>query len=110
MAECPEPVVCGGIYYAPGRENDLEYIERAKFAVAEYNSKTNGKLEYERLVKVGTQVVSGVIYYFTIEVKDGSVKKLYEASVFEKPWENIKKLDSFMPVATDDTKTTANAK
>jgi hypothetical protein len=49
-------------------------------------------------VKAKTQVVAGTMYYLTIEVKDGEVNKLYEAKVWEKPWENFKQLQEFKPV------------
>jgi hypothetical protein len=37
------------------------------------------------------------MYYFTNEAKDGEAKKLYEAKVWEKPWENFKELREFKP-------------
>ena len=90
----------GGIQDAPaGRENDLHTIELARFAVAEHNSKANAMLEFERLVKVRQQVVAGYMHYFTIEVKEGGAKKLYEAKVWEKAWENFKQLQDFKPAA-----------
>ena len=52
-------------------------------------------LEFEKLVKVRRQVVAGCMHYFTIEVKDGGDKKLYEAKVWEKAWENFKQLQDF---------------
>uniref|UniRef100_A0A0A9AAX7 Cysteine proteinase inhibitor n=1 Tax=Arundo donax TaxID=35708 RepID=A0A0A9AAX7_ARUDO len=87
------PVV-GGIQDAPeGRENDLHDLELARFAVDEHNKKA-----FEKIVKVKQQVVAGTMYYFTIEAKDGEVKKLYEAVVWEKPWMNFKELQDFKPV------------
>jgi len=90
----------GGVREAPaGRENDFEAIELARFAVAEHNSKTNAMLEFERLVKVRQQVVAGTMHHFTVEVMEaGGAKKLYEAKVWEKVWENFKQLQSFEPV------------
>ncbi|CAL4901435.1 unnamed protein product [Urochloa decumbens] len=90
----------GDVRDAPaGRENDLEAIELARFAVAEHNSKTNGMLEFERLVKVRQQVVAGIMHHFTVEVKEaGGAKKLYEARVWVKLWENFKQLQTFEPV------------
>nr|3UL5_A Chain A, Canecystatin-1 [Saccharum officinarum]3UL5_B Chain B, Canecystatin-1 [Saccharum officinarum]3UL5_C Chain C, Canecystatin-1 [Saccharum officinarum]3UL5_D Chain D, Canecystatin-1 [Saccharum officinarum]3UL6_A Chain A, Canecystatin-1 [Saccharum officinarum]3UL6_B Chain B, Canecystatin-1 [Saccharum officinarum] len=90
----------GDVRDAPaGHENDLEAIELARFAVAEHNSKTNAMLEFERLVKVRHQVVAGTMHHFTVQVKEaGGGKKLYEAKVWEKVWENFKQLQSFQPV------------
>ncbi|PWZ10303.1 Cystatin-1 [Zea mays] len=88
----------GGIQDVPGNENDLHLQELARFAVDEHNKKANALLGFEKLVKAKTQVVAGTMYYLTIEVKDGEVKKLYEAKVWEKPWENLKGLQEFKPV------------
>ncbi|CAM0954861.1 unnamed protein product [Alopecurus aequalis] len=85
----------------PGRptrtKNDLDVFELARFAVAEHNTKANALLEFERLVKVRHQLVAGSVHYFTIEVKEGGDKKLYEAKVWEKGWENFKQLQEFKP-------------
>ncbi|KAM0920741.1 hypothetical protein ACQ4PT_007310 [Festuca glaucescens] len=113
----------GGIQDVPaGRENDLGAIELARFAVAEHNTKAHGRiqqggrnfdagislvinemqnalLEFERLVKMRLQVVAGCMHYFTIEVSEGGAKKLYEAKVWEKAWENFKQLQEFKPAA-----------
>lgn len=88
----------GGIQDVPENENDLHLQELARFAVDEHNKKANALLGFEKLVKAKTQVVAGTMYYLTIEVKDGEVKKLYEAKVWEKPWEKFKELQEFKPV------------
>ncbi|GJN14812.1 hypothetical protein PR202_gb01674 [Eleusine coracana subsp. coracana] len=109
-------VICGGIQDAPGRENDLKLIKLARFAVAEYKKKTvlrstpfffasSWMLKFERLVKVRHQLVSGMLYFFTVKVKEGCTKKLYEATVWEQSWTNFKQLSSFRPVATETTTT-----
>jgi hypothetical protein len=46
---------------------------------------------------VKEQLVSGTLYYFTIEAKDGEAKKLYEAKVYECPWRNLMELRDFNP-------------
>uniref|UniRef100_A0ACD5VS52 Uncharacterized protein n=1 Tax=Avena sativa TaxID=4498 RepID=A0ACD5VS52_AVESA len=100
MAEADDkgPLV-GGIHDSPvGHENDLNVIDLARFAVSEHNKKANALLEFENLVKVKQQIVAGTMYYFTIQVKEGSAKKLYEAKVWEKQWENFKELKEFKPV------------
>lgn len=65
-----------------------------------YNTRVqNAMLEFERLVKVRHQVVAGTMHHFTVQVKEaGGGKKLYEAKVWEKVWENFKQLQSFQPV------------
>lgn len=58
----------------------------------------NALLEFVRVVKVKEQVVSGIIYYITIEAIDGGEKKLYEAKVWVKPWMKFKELLEFTPL------------
>ncbi|CAL4960893.1 unnamed protein product [Urochloa decumbens] len=87
----------GGITDVPQNDNDLQLQELARFAVDEHNKK-NALLAYEKLVKAKRQVVAGTMYYLTVEAKDGEAKKLYEAKVWEKPWENFKELQEFKPV------------
>nr|CAB3478603.1 unnamed protein product [Digitaria exilis] len=90
--------LAGGVTDVPQNDNDLHLQELARFAVDEHNKKANALLGYEKLVKAKTQVVAGTMYYLTIEVKDGDTKKLYEAKVWEKPWENFKEVQEFKPV------------
>lgn len=52
-------------------------------------------LEYKRLLGAKTQVVAGTMHHLTVEVADGETKKVYEAKVLEKAWENLKQLESF---------------
>jgi len=90
--------LAGGVTDVPQNENDIHLQELARFAVDEHNKKANALLGFEKLVKAKTQVVAGTMYYLTVEVKDGEAKKLYEAKVWEKPWENFKELQEFKPV------------
>lgn len=55
----------------------------------------NVNLEYRRLIGAKTQVVAGTMHHLTVEVADGETKKVYEAKVLEKAWENLKKLEDF---------------
>ncbi|GJM88954.1 hypothetical protein PR202_ga05541 [Eleusine coracana subsp. coracana] len=52
------------------RPNAQEMLISVKNPEALLDGK-NRMLEFERLVKVRTQVVAGVLYYFTVEVKEG---------------------------------------
>ncbi|RLN23252.1 cysteine proteinase inhibitor [Panicum miliaceum] len=100
--------LAGGVTDVPRNDNDIHLQELARFAVDEHNKKAicevsmfygkNALLGFEKLVKAKTQVVAGTMYYLTVEVKDGETKKLYEAKVWEKPWENFKELQEFKPV------------
>ncbi|XP_062000456.1 cysteine proteinase inhibitor A-like [Rosa rugosa] len=91
--------VVGGIHESQGSENSLEIDDLARFAVQEHNTKENAVLEFVRVVKTKQQVVSGTVYYLTIEATDGGQKKLFEAKVWVKPWLNFKEVQEFKPVA-----------
>ncbi|XP_019702175.1 cysteine proteinase inhibitor 12 [Elaeis guineensis] len=88
----------GGVHDAKEIQNSVEIEELARFAVEEHNKKANTLLEFGRVVKVKEQVVSGIIYYITIEASDGGKKKLYEAKVWVKPWMKFKELQEFIPL------------
>ncbi|XP_010491969.1 PREDICTED: cysteine proteinase inhibitor 1-like [Camelina sativa] len=75
--------------------NDLQVESLARFAVDEHNKNENVTLEYKRLLGAKTQVVAGTMHHLTVEVADGETKKVYEAKVLEKAWENLKQLESF---------------
>ncbi|KAI3723698.1 hypothetical protein L2E82_35454 [Cichorium intybus] len=88
----------GGVREAKGMENSLEIDDLAKFAVDEHNKKQNSLLEFGKVISTKQQVVSGTVYYITLEAKDGGAKKSYEAKVWVKPWMNFKELQAFGPV------------
>ncbi|CAO2177870.1 unnamed protein product [Urochloa humidicola] len=92
-----EAIIRGGVRDAPGRENDLGAIDLARFAVDAHNKNASSQLEFEKLVKVREQLVAGILHYFTIKAKDGEATKLYEAQVYECPWEDIMELKDFKP-------------
>lgn len=78
--------------------NDPSVTEIGAFAVAEYDKTSNADLKFIAVVKGETQVVAGIKYRLIVEAKDRSVVKRYEAVVWEKAWENFRKLTSFKPV------------
>ncbi|RRT36318.1 hypothetical protein GW17_00002951 [Ensete ventricosum] len=99
----------GGIYDS-GSQNSPEVEELARFAIDEHNKKSkpniqldlfygmvqNATLELVGVVKVKEQVVSGKIYYLTLEAKESNgEKKLYEAKIWVKPWMDFKELQEF---------------
>ncbi|KAJ7960494.1 Cysteine proteinase inhibitor [Quillaja saponaria] len=88
----------GGIRQVEGNQNSLEIENLARFAVEEHNKKENALLVFGRVVSTRQQVVSGTIYYITLEATDGGKKKLYEAKVWEKAWLNFKELQEFKPL------------
>ncbi|XVF69464.1 hypothetical protein PTKIN_Ptkin11bG0084300 [Pterospermum kingtungense] len=85
----------GGISEVEGNANSLEIENLARFAVDEHNKKENSMLEYKKVVNVKQQVVSGMMYYITLEAVDGDKLKIYEAKVWEKSWMNFKELQDF---------------
>lgn len=85
----------GGIKEKEGSENSLIVDELAQFAVNEHNNKANALLEFHRVVNTKEQVVSGTMYYITLEAKDGDKMKVYEAKVWVKPWMNFKEVQEF---------------
>ncbi|KAJ7964950.1 Cysteine proteinase inhibitor [Quillaja saponaria] len=88
----------GAIREVEGNQNSLEIENLARFAVAEHNKKENALLEFGRVVNTKQQVVSGTIYYITLEATDGGKKKVYEAKIWEKAWLNFKELQEFKPL------------
>ncbi|KAL7174331.1 hypothetical protein ACSBR2_033570 [Camellia fascicularis] len=89
----------GGIAESAGSANSSEIDSLARFAVDEHNKKENACLEFSKVVNVKQQVVSGTIYYITLEATNGGQKKAYEAKVWVKPWMNFKELQEFKPIS-----------
>ncbi|GLU18981.1 hypothetical protein SLE2022_352540 [Rubroshorea leprosula] len=85
----------GGVKEVEGSANSVKIENLARFAVAEHNKKENSALEYKKVVNAKEQVVSGMMYYITLEAMDGDKKKVYEAKVWEKPWLNFKEVQEF---------------
>ncbi|KAJ8635534.1 hypothetical protein MRB53_009801 [Persea americana] len=97
----------GGVRDVPDH-NSAETEELARFAVQEHNKKANTRLEFSRVVKAKEQVVAGTMYYITLEVVEAGQKKIYEAKVWVKLWENFKELQEFKPVG-DSSSTSSDA-
>ncbi|GLU18991.1 hypothetical protein SLE2022_352630 [Rubroshorea leprosula] len=55
----------------------------------------NSALEFKKVVNAKEQVVSGMMYYITLEAMDGDKKKVYKAKDWEKPWLNFKEVQEF---------------
>ncbi|KAE8674934.1 Cysteine proteinase inhibitor [Hibiscus syriacus] len=85
----------GGISQVGGSANSLEVENLARFAVDEHNKKGNAMLQFKKVTNVKQQVVSGTMYYITLEAVDGDKMEVYEAKVWEKPWMNFKELQDF---------------
>ncbi|XP_030471207.1 cysteine proteinase inhibitor 5-like [Syzygium oleosum] len=78
--------------------SDPYVVNIAKFAVQIHNDKAKTGLVLEKVVRGETQVVSGTNYRLVIQVKDGAETKSYEAIVFDKPWDYVRRLTSFKPL------------
>ncbi|PIN00770.1 hypothetical protein CDL12_26730 [Handroanthus impetiginosus] len=92
-----------GTIHSAGASNSIDINDNiknlARFAVEEYNKKENTLLEFKQVISAKEQVVSGMMYYITLEVTEGGKNKVYEAQVWVKPWENFKQLQEFKPVS-----------
>ncbi|XP_078442717.1 cysteine proteinase inhibitor 8-like [Wolffia australiana] len=78
---------------------DPHVVEIGKFAVTANNKATGGKLVFIRVVSGRQQVVAGMNYDLVIEAKSGGVTRRYAALVYERAWDNYRKLSSFKPVS-----------
>ncbi|XP_052117105.1 cysteine proteinase inhibitor-like [Arachis duranensis] len=85
----------GGISTVEGSQNSATTESLGRFAVEEHNKKENTVLEFIKVVNAREQVVSGTLYYITLEAMDAEKEKLYEAKVWVKPWLNFKELQEF---------------
>jgi len=55
-------------------------------------------------LNVKKQVVAGMLYYITFVATDGGKRKIYEAKIWVKVWENFKKVVEFKLVGDDSAK------
>ncbi|KAH7542100.1 hypothetical protein FEM48_Zijuj02G0037400 [Ziziphus jujuba var. spinosa] len=104
----------GGIKEVQGNENSVEIESLSRYAVDEYNKKEgnfeNALLEFVKVVNTKEQVVSGTLYYITLEAIDGGKKRIYESKVWVKPWQNFKEVQEFKligDVPSESTSTTS---
>ncbi|CAN6973585.1 unnamed protein product [Brassica oleracea var. botrytis] len=85
------------------RNGGGEIDDIALFAVQEHNKRENGVVELVRVLKATEQVVAGKLYSLTLEVIEAGEKKIYEATVWVKPWMNFKQLQEFKNVVPSFT-------
>ncbi|WVY91045.1 hypothetical protein V8G54_036559 [Vigna mungo] len=97
-------VTVGGISDVPA--NSVEIEDLARFAVDDYNNKQNALLEFVTVISAKQQVVSGVLYYITLEAKDGETKNVYETKVWVREWLNSKEVLEFKLVNTSTREVT----
>lgn len=75
--------------------DDPAVINVGRFAVNEHNKVTNSTMMFERVVKGDSQIVGGMNWRLTIEVKDHKTNKTCEVLVYQPPAHKPKKLVSF---------------
>ncbi|KAI7756890.1 hypothetical protein M8C21_030304 [Ambrosia artemisiifolia] len=75
--------------------NNPSVVSLGRFAVDENNKLARKSLKFKKVVKGDQQVVAGMNYKLKITVVDGVADKNYEAVVWDKPWEKLRKLVSF---------------
>ncbi|KAL3366977.1 hypothetical protein AABB24_011613 [Solanum stoloniferum] len=93
----------GGIINVPN-PNSPEFQDLARFAVQDYNNTQNAHLEFVENLNVKEQLVAGMIYYITLVATDAGKKKIYEAKIWVKEWEDFKKVVEFKLVGDDSAK------
>ncbi|VVA21967.1 PREDICTED: cysteine [Prunus dulcis] len=103
-------IILGGITDSPGTVNGVETIILARFAIGEHNKEHNGLLEFVRVVNEKRQMVAGMNHYLTIEATDAGKKKLFEARVYVRAWENFKKVSEFKEVKSTEFRDEENGK
>ncbi|PRQ29133.1 putative Cystatin domain-containing protein [Rosa chinensis] len=86
----------------PVNINDPEVKEIAEFAVSEFNKESGKTLVFQKVVSGLGQDVAGVTYDLVIAVRDESLPSSpivnYACYVWERSWENFRKLESFHQV------------
>ncbi|KAE9614879.1 hypothetical protein Lal_00036008 [Lupinus albus] len=87
--------VVGGVTVVEGSKNSLEIQDLARFAVEEHNKNENGVLEFVKVISAKEQLVSGSLYYITLEAKDSERNKVYETKIWDKPWLKLKEVQEF---------------
>ncbi|KAK4719724.1 hypothetical protein R3W88_018062 [Solanum pinnatisectum] len=96
--------ILGGIINVQGI-NSLVFQDLARFAVQDHNKKEKAHLEFVEVLNVKEQVVAGMMYYITLAATDAGKKKIYEAKIWVKEWEDFKKVVEFKLVGDDSAKT-----
>ncbi|WMV35655.1 hypothetical protein MTR67_029040 [Solanum verrucosum] len=95
--------ILGGIINVQGI-NSLVFQDLARFAVQDHNKKEKAHLEFVEVLNVKEQVVAGMMYYITLAATDAGKKKIYEAKIWVKEWEDFKKVVEFKLVGDDIAK------
>ncbi|KAH9301035.1 hypothetical protein KI387_012618, partial [Taxus chinensis] len=87
----------GDIRDVPDFEHNTDIQRLAHFAVEQFNKQQHGDLSFSKVVKAQEQVVSGMMYYLTIQAVNGGELGLYDAKILVVAWRNITQLQEFKP-------------
>ncbi|XP_009386947.2 cysteine proteinase inhibitor 1 [Musa acuminata AAA Group] len=88
--------------WTPVDVNNPHVHDIAVFAVSEHNKEAKEPLTLENVVQAQSQVVAGVNYKLLLVAKnEKGASAGYEAMVWEKEWENFRKLTSFKRLLTN---------
>jgi len=86
----------GAVRDVPNFQRSPQIDRLARFALNEFNKQQNAQLSYSKVVGAREQIVSGMVYYLTMEALDGHrTTGLYLAKVWVVPWNNFTQLEEF---------------
>ncbi|KAG8388896.1 hypothetical protein BUALT_Bualt02G0173000 [Buddleja alternifolia] len=88
----------GGITPIPDAKHNPHIIDLARWAVDEYNKEHKTSLKFVKVDYAAQQVVSGMMYYITLEAANGGLMGVYEAKVWEQAWISSRKLVEFKQI------------
>ncbi|CAJ2633537.1 unnamed protein product [Trifolium pratense] len=101
---------CCGCWHPIEDINDTQVIEIANFIVTEINKQIGATLKFKKVIKGQSQDVAGTNYHLIISttnfipnVYDAVVyecpwEHVYDAVVYDCPWLHVRKLTKFVPV------------
>lgn len=86
----------GGISDVPNFQHSPLIDRLARFALNEFNKQQNAHLSLSKVVSAREQMVSGMVYYLTMEALDSHrTSGSYLAQVWVVPWKNFTQLEEF---------------
>nr|ABK24186.1 unknown [Picea sitchensis] len=92
----------GAVRDVPNFQHSPRIDGLARFALNEFNKQQNAQLSFSKVVRAREQMVSGMVYYLTMEALDGHrTTGLYLAKVWVVPWTNFTQLEDFKQLDAD---------
>lgn len=95
-----ESAICGAPRAIDGEKEKEDLKEIGHYAVGRHNAQHGKKLKFGKIVSGTRQLVAGTLYRLVIEATDeedgaDAAGKLFEATVYHRPWENHRSLEHF---------------